>query len=671
MAIPAHPPDHSRVAGRVKSDVAVRTRGRRRWSRGHRDRELVSGAVAANDAPTLESALSALADAVSRLLACEAVSIVEWDASLERGVIRAAAGDTVDLVGEQIVQGDSAAYLTAAHGETVVVRSGGVEGLSPKLAERMTEMACRIGVPILLDGIPRLTFLAGWRDEPSQAVVDAAEEAIRTLSALTQIAHRAERELASARARADLETVAAALPVPMWLEVDGRVTVNRAWSEMVGVPHGTLPDRHSFKPRDLDGTPLALHEYPSVRCRATGRAEARRMRITRPDGEELIVDIESSPLGDGAGGYRGFVGFMRDVTERHGEEVLTKHFLETLFDSLPLAVSVLDPDTREILSVNRAYTKLIGREPSEVIGQRPPFSWWDDDWRPPEEAWEDEGTVLDALFRSPDGTLLPVDVRPFTVRDEAGTIVRHVALISDLSERRRFEQQLIQSGKLAAVGELAAGVAHEINNPLFAILGLVEFLLKDAEPGSKAAERLQLVHDTGLQIREIVRALLDFARERTDEHTVLYVRDAVAETVQLVQRMSSAKGIEIVECYTGEPTPIYGSPNQIKQIVLNLLTNAQQAMPAGGTIEITVGREDDTVVARVRDTGPGIPRDILPRIFEPFFTTKRDGSGSGLGLAVSQGIAEVHGGQLLVTDSSEAGTCFELRLPVASQPAAA
>jgi PAS domain S-box-containing protein len=659
------------MAGRVKSDVAVRSRGRRRWSRGQRDRELVSGAVAANDAPTLESALSALAEAVSRLLHCEAVGIVEWDSSLQSGVIRAAAGDTAHLVGEMVSEGDSAAYLTAASGESVVVRSGGVAGLSPRLAAQMAKMACRIGVPILLDGKPRLTFLAAWREQPSQEEVDAAEEAIRTLGALTRIAHRSERELATARAHADLETVAAALPVPMWLEVDDRVTLNRAWSELFGVEPGTIPDRRIFNPRDLDGTPLPLHEYPSVRCRVTGRTESRRMRLTRPDGQELVVDIESSPLGDGAGGYRGFVGFMRDVTERHSEEILTKHFLEALFDSLPLAVSVIDPDTREVLSVNRAHTKMLGLEACEVIGQRPPFSWWDDDWRPPEEAWAHDGVPIEALFRTADGALLPAEILPFTVRDEAGTIVRHVAVITDLSERRRFEQQLIQSGKLAAVGELAAGVAHEINNPLFAILGLVEFLLKDAEPGSKTAERLQLVHETGLEIREIVRALLDFARERTEHHTMLYVRDAIAETVRLVQRMSSAKGIEIVEHYTGEPTPIYGSPNQIKQIVLNLLTNAQQAMPDGGSIEITVLREEESVVARIRDTGPGIPRDVLPRVFEPFYTTKRDGGGSGLGLAVSQGIAESHGGQLLVVESSEAGTCFELRLPVASEAAAA
>src|SRR5581483_12425813 len=120
---------------------------------------------------------------------------------------------------------------------------------------------------------------------------------------------------------------------------------------------------------------------------------------------------------------------------------------------------------------------------------------------------------------------------------------------------------------------------------------------------------------------------------------------------------------EIVEQYLGEPVPSVGSPNQIKQVMLNLLTNAQQAMPDGGTVTVTVDVDDAWVTATVSDTGPGIEPDVLQRIFEPFFTTKRDFGGTGLGLAVSHGIAEMHGGTLLADSQAGAGATFRLGLP--------
>ena len=131
--------------------------------------------------------------------------------------------------------------------------------------------------------------------------------------------------------------------------------------------------------------------------------------------------------------------------------------------------------------------------------------------------------------------------------DAEGVPAATVVLIADKSERRNFEQRLIQSGKLASIGELAAGVAHEINNPLFAILGLVEFLLMEAEPGTKARDRLEMIQGTALEIKEIVRALLDFARERSDELSLVSLNDVAAQTVELMRRTSSAKQVEIVE----------------------------------------------------------------------------------------------------------------------------
>jgi signal transduction histidine kinase len=238
----------------------------------------------------------------------------------------------------------------------------------------------------------------------------------------------------------------------------------------------------------------------------------------------------------------------------------------------------------------------------------------------------------------------------------------HPDTVDDHSERRRFERQLVPSGRLAAIGQLTAGAAHEINNPLFAILGLVEFLIKDAEPGTKAHGRLQLIQSTALEIKEIIRALLDFAHESSDELAVVRLEDVIRETVHLVEKTTAGHGVEIVEELGGGPFYVNGSSSQLKQVLLNLIGNARQAMPShGGTIRISLSADDETVTVVVHDNGAGILPGDLERIFEPFYTTTQ--SGTGLGLSICAGIAERHRGSLTAASTPGEGAAFSLRLP--------
>jgi signal transduction histidine kinase len=223
--------------------------------------------------------------------------------------------------------------------------------------------------------------------------------------------------------------------------------------------------------------------------------------------------------------------------------------------------------------------------------------------------------------------------------------------------------ELVQTGKLTALGELAGGVAHEINNPLFAILGLVEFLLKEVEEGSKAHQRLLLVQETGLEIKEIVRAVLGFAREAPGERSLVSLDDVVGEVLELVRRTNAAKGVEVVERPAGEAVPVRANPNELKQIVLHLVANARQAMPGGGTVTVAVSSGPTHASVTVADSGPGVAAEDEERIFEPFATTRPDGT--GLGLAVSRAIARAHGGDL-VLDHGGPGARFVLRLPLAT-----
>ena len=230
--------------------------------------------------------------------------------------------------------------------------------------------------------------------------------------------------------------------------------------------------------------------------------------------------------------------------------------------------------------------------------------------------------------------------------------------------------ELIRAGKVAALGELTPGLAHELNNPLLAILGLAEFLLAEAEPGSRANRRLAIVRETALELRAILRTVVAFAREPADTWGPVDLRDTIRRTLELVRRTSAARDVELVESVGADEAVVAGSRNQLAQCVLHLLTNACGALPEGGTVRIELGRRDGWATVAVSDTGTGIPAALRRRIFEPFFSTMP--SSTGLGLPAARAIAERHGGTLeLDGPARDAGTTFTLRIPLSAEEAAA
>ncbi|MGN6798237.1 MAG: ATP-binding protein [Gaiellaceae bacterium] len=331
-----------------------------------------------------------------------------------------------------------------------------------------------------------------------------------------------------------------------------------------------------------------------------------------------------------------------------------------LFDALPIPLTVGRESDRCVLSANQAFLELTGFALDEIVGVTPPYPWWGGDVDA--SVGFTPRSVITRTYKCKDGRSLVVEVASHGFSD--GLLL---GVITDLTERRKLDQQLMQSGKLTAIGELAAGVAHEINNPLFAILGLTEFLLKESVEGSRAHQRLELIRATGLEIKDIVRALLDFAGENTEERHLVSIDDVVRSTVELVRRTNAHKGVELVDRYDSGDALVLASPNQLKQIFLNLIANARQAMPLGGTVYVEVARLGRNALVTVADEGPGIEPSALSRIFEPFFTTKRDLGGTGLGLSVSLGIAESHGGTLIASSELGAGARFEVRLPLATE----
>jgi len=242
------------------------------------------------------------------------------------------------------------------------------------------------------------------------------------------------------------------------------------------------------------------------------------------------------------------------------------------------------------------------------------------------------------------------------------TLERKVAERS--RELEQVQAQLIRSEKLASLGELAAGIAHEINNPLTGILVYSSLIRSDARLHPDLKNDLETVIRETERCATIVRGLLDFARESVPQKSRLNVHDVLSASLALVKKQAQLQNIDIKLDYSREVTPIFADPNQLEQVFVNMFLNASYAMTDGGTLTIatTPGSGGSGVVVRITDTGCGIPEENLPRIFDPFFTTK-ESRGTGLGLSISYGIVESHGGTIEVESSPGIGTTFIIRLP--------
>jgi len=254
---------------------------------------------------------------------------------------------------------------------------------------------------------------------------------------------------------------------------------------------------------------------------------------------------------------------------------------------------------------------------------------------------------------------------------EMGLLCRAIDEMADAVARRQEQlklatrQQIGHSEKLASIGRLAAGVAHEINNPLTGVLTFAHLLRDKENMEEQDKQDLDLIINETTRAGEIVRGLLDFARERPTARKPADLNDVVRQTMRLIRSQKQVEQITIKELLAENLPRANGDENQIQQVLLNLSLNACESMPGGGTLTISTSQRDGKVVVEVADTGCGIPREHLDQIFDPFFSTKPVGKGTGLGLSVSYGIIEQHGGKLEVESEEGRGTTFTIVLPVA------
>lgn len=273
--------------------------------------------------------------------------------------------------------------------------------------------------------------------------------------------------------------------------------------------------------------------------------------------------------------------------------------------------------------------------------------------------------LLDATRRIARGEL-QYQVEGSTEQDEFGALT--AAFNTMTQNLHRSQRQLLQSAKLAAIGELATNIAYEVNNPLTGVLGYTGLLLKSDDISTERKELLRIIERETLRAREILKNLLDFSRRKPPRLVQTDIAGIIEDTLALIKGQAKVSQVEIkAECNTGLPM-VAVDTDEIKQVLVNLVNNAFFAMPSGGTLSVRcTGETDGTgrqyVVVAISDTGQGIPEEHLDRIFDPFFTTRPDSGGTGLGLSISYMIVQNHGGLIDVESVVGKGSTFRVFLP--------
>lgn len=267
------------------------------------------------------------------------------------------------------------------------------------------------------------------------------------------------------------------------------------------------------------------------------------------------------------------------------------------------------------------------------------------------------------------GGLIPVDWSFSSIRDDAGKVDGVVAVGRDLSERRALEQHLYQSEKLAALGVMAGGIAHELRNPLSVSYSAAQFLLDPSDDPQFQQECVRKIIEGISRASLIIENLLRFARPSSSDQTEsLNLVAVVQETLSMLTPQARLQKVTVTEDYTEPLLLVSGNANLLQQVIMNLVLNAYQAMPAGGEVMVSVRQESGEAVVRVCDSGCGISPSHLAKIFDPFFTTRPVGKGTGLGLSICHTIVKQHGGSINVERNELGQGCtFAVRLPLEGQ----
>ena len=398
-------------------------------------------------------------------------------------------------------------------------------------------------------------------------------------------------------------------------------------------------------------------------------------QITRKDGSKRYVEASAVLIRDRGGESSGFRGIIRDITERkQEEEALTQseERYRTILDDME--DGYFESDLAGAFTfANDSMCRIMGYTAKEQIGMNYKMFTPEDQIDIVHNAFNEVYKTgqprkgFSSEFIMKDGSRRIYEVSPSPRRNTAEEIVGFRGIIRDITEVKKAEQQLLATSKLASVGELAAGVAHEINNPLTGVMGYAQLLLSNEEVSADVKEDLNRIHSESQRAAKIVQNLLSFARQHKPEKTYVDLNELIQKTLELRNYELRTNNIEVYINQTPDLPMVMADYYQIQQVVLNMLINAEHAtakIRKKGKITITTSRLSDRVLISTTDNGQGISKDNTERVFDPFYTTKEIGSGTGLGLSICHGIITEHGGSIYVESQKGRGSTFTVELPL-------
>jgi PAS domain S-box-containing protein len=404
--------------------------------------------------------------------------------------------------------------------------------------------------------------------------------------------------------------------------------------------------------------------------------QGREITLQRKDGQPVICLNTATAVRDTGGKIVRYQGALADVTERRSIEkrlYQQQEFARRLVDSFPDLIFVVDTQKRYTF-VSPKVNEVLGYEPQEAIGMVFGDRTHAEDRTAALSVFDDviQGkrnfASIEIRVRHKLGEWRRLRCHFSPLFDVDGTIEGVVISGRDITEVKRLEEQLIQAEKLAAMGQMLAGVAHELNNPLTAILGASELLRERAGTDENTKRQLEMTHRQARRAARIVQNLLEFSRPASPQKKALDLNFVIDRTLQLHEHSLRRNSIEVdFRSSPGLPSTV-GDANQLIQVFLNLVSNAEQAIREirpSGRIQIRLGQSGSRIFATVQDDGVGIKPETLPKLFDPFFTTKRPGGGTGLGLSICLSIVREHGGDIEVESLPAGGAAFTVFLPVA------
>lgn len=402
----------------------------------------------------------------------------------------------------------------------------------------------------------------------------------------------------------------------------------------------------------------------------------REITLLRKDGGSIVCLHTAAAVRDNAGKVVRYQGAVMDITERREIERRLRQqqeFARRLVDNFPDMILVLDTN-KQYTFVSPRCREILGYEPHELAAlgfahcahpeEMPAVRSLYDEIVTAKRTYE----TLEVRVRRKQGDWRRILFNFSPLSDESGNIEGVVLSGRDVTDLKRLEEQLIQAEKLAAMGQMLAGVAHELNNPLTAVLGVTELLRERAGQDESVRRQLDLTHRQARRAARIVQNLLEFSRPASAQKKLLDVNNLMERTLQLHEHSLRRNNVE-VDFHPDTALPgILGDANQLIQVFLNLVTNAEQAIREvreSGCLQIRPGRSGDRISITFQDDGVGIRPEALPRIFDPFYTTKRPGGGTGLGLSICMSIVREHGGLIEAETLPAGGSAFTVTLPVA------